>query len=53
MSKRNVFITGGASGIGYGIAEKLAQAGHSVIIADINQAAADAAAEPDLDRRRP
>ena len=39
-----IFITGGASGIGFGIAENLAKDGHHVVLADINeQAATDAA----------
>lgn len=37
-------VTGGASGIGYGIAEHLAALGHKVYIADINLAAAENAA---------
>jgi 3-hydroxybutyrate dehydrogenase len=41
----NVFVTGGASGIGYGIAKYLAQLGHHVIVADINEDAADNAAK--------
>lgn len=46
MSKRTVFITGGASGIGFGIAEAMVKQGHHVIIADINESAAqDAAAK--------
>ncbi|MBT0588070.1 3-hydroxybutyrate dehydrogenase [Alteromonas oceanisediminis] len=45
MTTKNVLITGGASGIGYGIAEKLAQSGFFVIIADVNKAAAQAAAD--------
>ncbi|GEA11537.1 3-hydroxybutyrate dehydrogenase [Alteromonas sp. KUL49] len=44
MIKRNVFITGGASGIGFGIATSLAQSGHHIIIADINEDAAQSAA---------
>lgn len=40
----NVFITGGASGIGYGIAEHLAKDGHHIIVADINPSAAQSAA---------
>lgn len=44
MASYNVFITGAASGIGFGIAEKLASAGHHIIIADINQDAAQKAA---------
>ena len=45
MASYNVFITGAASGIGLGIAEKLAAAGHHIIIADINQDAAQKAAD--------
>lgn len=41
----NIFVTGGASGIGFGIAEYLAQQGHHIIIADINEAAAKTAAQ--------
>lgn len=43
MSQRNILVTGGASGIGFGIASKLASDGHHVIIADLNQAAAETA----------
>jgi NAD(P)-dependent dehydrogenase (short-subunit alcohol dehydrogenase family) len=38
------FITGGASGIGFGIAQALAGAGARIVIADINEAAAREAA---------
>lgn len=44
MSQYNIFITGGASGIGLGIAESLAGHGHHVILADINLDAAESAA---------
>lgn len=44
MSSLNVFITGGASGIGFGIASALAASGHHVILADINEDAANRAA---------
>jgi 3-hydroxybutyrate dehydrogenase len=44
MNKRTVFITGGASGIGLGIAETLVKQGHHVIVADINERAAQEAA---------
>jgi 3-hydroxybutyrate dehydrogenase len=40
-----VFITGGASGIGFGIAEFLGQQGHRILISDINRQAADKACE--------
>jgi len=39
------FVTGGASGIGLGLARKLAEAGARVTIADVEQAALDAAVE--------
>jgi len=42
--KRTIFITGGASGIGFGIAEAMAADGHHIIIADINENAAQQAA---------
>ena len=46
LSGRVAIVTGGASGIGVGIAELLAEAGATVVIADINaeRAAAQAAA---------
>jgi 3-hydroxybutyrate dehydrogenase len=44
MNKRTVFITGGASGIGLGMAETLVKQGHHVIVADINESAAQEAA---------
>ena len=40
MTKRTIFITGGASGIGFGMAESMMKQGHHVIIADINEQAA-------------
>ena len=43
--KRTAFVTGGASGIGLSICEHLARAGHSVVVADYNGDAADAAAK--------
>ncbi|WP_421134210.1 3-hydroxybutyrate dehydrogenase [Alteromonas sp. A079] len=42
--KRTIFITGGASGIGFGIAKAMAADGHHIIIADINEEAAQHAA---------
>ncbi|MCW8091425.1 3-hydroxybutyrate dehydrogenase [Alteromonas sp. ASW11-130] len=45
MIKRNILITGSASGIGYGIAEHLAAQGHHVVLADINLEAATTASE--------
>jgi 3-hydroxybutyrate dehydrogenase len=45
MSSKNIFITGGASGIGFGIAAHFSELGHHIIIADINQDAAEQAAK--------
>lgn len=42
---KTILITGGASGIGYGIGEHLASLGHRIIVADINLEAASSAAE--------
>lgn len=44
MNKRTIFITGGASGIGLGMAETLVKQGYHVIVADINESAAQEAA---------
>jgi 3-hydroxybutyrate dehydrogenase len=44
MSVKTILITGGASGIGLGIAEQLGSAGHTIIIADLNLAAAQQSA---------
>lgn len=45
MTKRTVLITGGASGIGFGMAQAMVNAGHHVIVADINQQSAEHAAQ--------
>lgn len=45
MTHRTVLITGGAQGIGFGIAEHLGKQGHDIIVADINLAAAKQAAD--------
>lgn len=45
MSQKVAFITGGASGIGLATAQALARTGHHVVIADIQTAAAQTAAE--------
>jgi 3-hydroxybutyrate dehydrogenase len=45
MQSKNILITGGASGIGFGIAKQLASAGHQIIIADLQLGAAQAAAQ--------
>jgi len=42
---KTILITGGASGIGFGIGEHLASLGHRIIVADINLDAGNAAAE--------
>lgn len=43
MNNKNILITGGASGIGLGMAEHLGRLGHHIVIADINLAAAELA----------
>lgn len=43
MSNKTVLITGGANGIGFGIAEHLGKCGHTIIIADIAAKAANQA----------
>ena len=45
MKSLNVFVTGGASGIGFGIAKSMAEKGHHIIIADINLVAAQRAVD--------
>ncbi|MGH8198636.1 MAG: 3-hydroxybutyrate dehydrogenase [Steroidobacteraceae bacterium] len=44
MHKRNILITGAGSGIGAGLANHLAEAGHRIIVTDLNGSAAAAAA---------
>jgi 2-deoxy-D-gluconate 3-dehydrogenase len=44
LHSKTAVVTGGAMGIGYAIAYRLAEAGASVIIADMNKTAADGAA---------
>jgi NAD(P)-dependent dehydrogenase (short-subunit alcohol dehydrogenase family) len=43
VSGKTAFITGGASGMGLGMAKAFAEAGMNVVIADIRQAALDEA----------
>ena len=43
LSGKVAIVTGGAMGIGYGISYRLAEAGASVVIADMNKSAADEA----------
>ncbi|ALS98314.1 3-hydroxybutyrate dehydrogenase [Lacimicrobium alkaliphilum] len=45
MSSKDILITGGASGIGLGIATHLGQLGHNIVIADINLEPAQQAAK--------
>ena len=45
MQNKVLFITGGASGIGLGVAQAFAEAGAKVAIADLNGEAADRAAQ--------
>lgn len=45
LSGKTAVITGGAMGIGFGIAYRLAEAGVGVVIADINQESGNAAAK--------
>jgi 2-dehydro-3-deoxy-D-gluconate 5-dehydrogenase len=45
VAGRNALVTGGAKGIGHGIAIRLARAGANVLIADIDEAAARGASE--------
>ena len=43
LAGKTAFVTGAASGIGLGVATRLAQAGVKVMLCDIEQAALDAA----------
>jgi NAD(P)-dependent dehydrogenase (short-subunit alcohol dehydrogenase family) len=45
LDGKNAFVTGGANGIGYAIAERLARAGVGVAVADIDRKAATLACE--------
>jgi len=45
LSGKGAVVTGGALGVGFGIARRLAEAGAGVLIADVNAEAAEQAAE--------
>lgn len=45
LSSKAAIVTGGAKGIGYGICYRLAEAGANVLVADIDEAAAQTAAQ--------
>jgi 2-deoxy-D-gluconate 3-dehydrogenase len=45
LKNKTAIVTGGAMGIGFGIAYRLAEAGANVVIADINEKAAEEAAK--------
>jgi 2-deoxy-D-gluconate 3-dehydrogenase len=45
LKQKVALVTGGAMGVGYGITLRLAEAGASVVIADMNKSAAKTAAE--------
>ena len=47
LTGRVVLVTGGAQGLGEGMARALAAAGARVMIADVNEAGADTAAVTD------
>jgi meso-butanediol dehydrogenase/(S,S)-butanediol dehydrogenase/diacetyl reductase len=46
---KTVVVTGAASGIGFGLAERFAQEKMNVVLADIEQDALDAAVAKDVD----
>jgi len=52
LGSRSAIVTGGAMGIGLGIARRLSEAGANVLIADINEQAAEQAAA-ELEALRP
>ncbi len=45
QTSRTIMITGGASGIGLGMGEFFAKKGHTIIVVDMNQEAADKASQ--------
>ena len=44
MTARCILVTGAGSGIGAGIATELAQAGHHLVVTDVNRDAAEGVA---------
>jgi 2-dehydro-3-deoxy-D-gluconate 5-dehydrogenase len=52
LDGKNAIVTGGAMGIGFGIAKRLFDAGANVLIADLNAGAAETAAQKLSDSRR-
>jgi 2-deoxy-D-gluconate 3-dehydrogenase len=45
LKGKTAIVTGGAMGIGYGIANRLAEAGANIVVADFNKEAGEAAAQ--------
>ena len=51
LGGKNAIVTGGAMGIGFGIASRLSEAGANVLVGDIDESAAKAAIEKLADHR--
>jgi 2-deoxy-D-gluconate 3-dehydrogenase len=51
LTGKNAIVTGGAMGIGFGIASRLTEAGANVLVGDIDESAAKAAIEKLADHR--
>ena len=51
LEGKNAIVTGGADGIGLGIAGRLTEAGANVLIGDIDDSASDLAVKKLADRR--
>ena len=51
LTGKNAIVTGGAMGIGFGIASRLTEAGANVLVGDIDESAAKAAIEQLADHR--
>ena len=52
LAGKNAVVTGGAMGIGFGIAKRLVEAGANVLIADLDGDAAEGAAKKLADGAR-